>query len=318
MVSSRRGARGDGVHARPGLRRFSGTTAVGSDRYLGRPVAVGVDRRSAAAAVTGPASVARPRLEARIPHCSRRPRAPRYGRNDGAHHGAPVGAMPRLANYDRVARAQGQRRAKKPAATTRRRRFTTAATTARRARTRHIADTGIGDIRQIAQQISDLTQRWCARSRTATNGSRPARPATHRSCATRRSGNRLGCDGRNHTFRHGLRTLAHLTGASQAPVHDVTVVQTTARLRATGSPSASSRRVDAQDTTTRRAPLAGGGRRRTPASCRRNCRRLRTTRSCSDLLCTGSLRGVGICAWAAPRWAAIIRIQSIGGRPVSG
>jgi hypothetical protein len=74
----------------------------------------------------------------------------------GQERGSRPGTV--AANYYRVARAQGQGRAKKRAATTRRRRSTTAAAPARRTRTRPTADTGNGDIHQIAQQIAELTQ----------------------------------------------------------------------------------------------------------------------------------------------------------------
>src|SRR4249919_1489259 len=73
----------------------------------------------------------------------------------GRERGSRPGTV--AANYYRVARAQGQGRTK-PRANTRRQRSTTTATPARRTRTRRTADTGSGDIRQIARQISDLTQ----------------------------------------------------------------------------------------------------------------------------------------------------------------
>ncbi len=65
------------------------------------------------------------------------------------------------ANYYRVARAQGQTGRRRGAATRSRRARTTgtAATTRRRSSTRTAgAANGTGDIRQIAQQIADLTQ----------------------------------------------------------------------------------------------------------------------------------------------------------------
>ena len=74
----------------------------------------------------------------------------------GRERGSRPGTV--AANYYRVARAQGQGRTKPRAATTRRRRSTTAANPARTTHSRRTADTGNGDIRQIAQQISDLTQ----------------------------------------------------------------------------------------------------------------------------------------------------------------
>jgi hypothetical protein len=74
----------------------------------------------------------------------------------GRERGSRPGTV--AANYYRVARAQGQGRTKPRAATTRRRRSTTTATSARTIRTRRTANTEGGDIRQIAQQISDLTQ----------------------------------------------------------------------------------------------------------------------------------------------------------------
>jgi hypothetical protein len=79
----------------------------------------------------------------------------------GQERGTRPGTV--AANYYRVARAQGQGRGKKRAATTRRRRSTTAAAPARRPRTRRTANTENGDIRQIAQQISDLTQQLVRR-----------------------------------------------------------------------------------------------------------------------------------------------------------
>ena len=74
----------------------------------------------------------------------------------GRERGSRPGTV--AANYYRVARAQGQGRTKPRAATTRLRRSTTTATSARTIRTRRTANTEGGDIRQIAQQISDLTQ----------------------------------------------------------------------------------------------------------------------------------------------------------------
>jgi hypothetical protein len=62
------------------------------------------------------------------------------------------------ANYYRIARAQGQGRSKRRTASTRRRQVTAAAGPTRRTRTRRAADTDGGDIRQVAQQIADLTQ----------------------------------------------------------------------------------------------------------------------------------------------------------------
>jgi hypothetical protein len=77
----------------------------------------------------------------------------------GKERGSSPGTV--AANYYRIARAQGQGRAKRRTATTRGRRAATAtaATPTRRTRTRSAAaDNGGGDIRQIAQQIADLTQ----------------------------------------------------------------------------------------------------------------------------------------------------------------
>jgi hypothetical protein len=76
----------------------------------------------------------------------------------GKERGSRPGTV--AANYYRVARAQGQGRAKRRTTTTRRRRTTATATAAnRRTRTtRRSANTGTGDIAQIAQQIADLTQ----------------------------------------------------------------------------------------------------------------------------------------------------------------
>lgn len=74
----------------------------------------------------------------------------------GKERGSRPGTV--AANYYRIARAQGQGRAKRRATTTRRRSTTAAVAPARRTRTRRTADTGSGDIGQIAQQISELTQ----------------------------------------------------------------------------------------------------------------------------------------------------------------
>ena len=76
----------------------------------------------------------------------------------GKERGSRPGTV--AANYYRIARAQGQGRAKRRTATTRTRRAATAnaATPTRRTRTRSAADNGGGDIRQISQQIADLTQ----------------------------------------------------------------------------------------------------------------------------------------------------------------